>query len=774
MFELSNLNDYEFEILCKDIMNKNLNIKLHTFPRGPDGGVDICDSKSNPKVVIQVKHFTKSSVSTLITELKKEIPKVSKLNPQKYYVCTSLELTRNKKNEIINLFPDYMKDISNVIDKIEIESFLNETSNQDILNKHYKLWLCSSNVISLINNQNVFIDCEMLMQDIEKYTSLFVDTQSYKEARKMLSQGNIIIIVGAPGVGKSIISKMLLLFFADKEYTIRYVTNNNISEIKKVLSQDLLKKEIILLDDFLGQHYLNLKESQPNELKSLISFVENSSNKKLIMNSRITILNEAIQSSNMFKDMMKTKEYKKYLIDLDKMPLIEKAKILYNHIYFNNLPNEYFNNLKLNMNYMRIVKHKNYNPRIIEYATEEYNYIQVVADNYYSYIMIKLNNPEDVWRDEYRNRLEEIDRILLTTLYSLTDFDVETERLEKAFNFRIRTKGNIDKSINNYKDTIIRLTESIIKNIVEKEKIKISVLNPSVNDFLKSEIEKNSSQQIEIIDNSVYFEQIFKVLKSKESIEYLINKIAETDLLKLETIKNSPYFYYLKLIIDNKVLKKEIIQNVKLSVEKACISLSFNSRSQYGELINKALNEEFYEFYDFKYIFEKEEILKNILNNMYLEDVHKIFSIYYERFWKSECNSQIVQVFEAVISDKTLEGAVQEAEDNLNYYTELILKGIDEEVIETYKRNGFDELEDIIWEEVSKNIRFFFNESNISIKDIISVNINQEEIDRRRYYFDISDSIESVLKEDYPDDYNEYDYSDLESEEKYIKEMFER
>lgn len=34
MYNLANLNDYEFEILCKDIMESKLSIQLHRFAKG--------------------------------------------------------------------------------------------------------------------------------------------------------------------------------------------------------------------------------------------------------------------------------------------------------------------------------------------------------------------------------------------------------------------------------------------------------------------------------------------------------------------------------------------------------------------------------------------------------------------------------------------------------------------------------------------------------------------------------------------------------------------
>ena len=45
--------------------------------------------------------------------------------------------------------------------------FLEQEDNIDIVKKNYKLWINSTNVLSLINNKNVFIDCDELVYDIE-------------------------------------------------------------------------------------------------------------------------------------------------------------------------------------------------------------------------------------------------------------------------------------------------------------------------------------------------------------------------------------------------------------------------------------------------------------------------------------------------------------------------------------------------------------------------------------------------------------------------------
>lgn len=372
MYNLKNLNDYEYEVLCLDAMSKMLKKKLYRFARGKDGGIDICDNIDNPKIIIQVKQYSNSKYSNLKSVIKnEEVKKIQRICPDEYYLCTSMELTRENKKELYEILTPYMKEATNIIDGVEMNDFLEQEDNIDIVKKNYKLWINSTNVLSLINNKNVFIDCDELVYDIENHIKSFVETEGYVDAYNKLNKENIIIIIGGPGVGKSTISKMILLKYASDGYKARYTTDNNISNIKNILSMDNDSKEIVLLDDFLGQHYLNLKESEPNELKTLLSFIHRNKNKKLILNSRITILNEAKNRYINFNELIEEYETNTYLINLDNMKKVEKAKILYNHMFFNNIPREHFINIKEDKRYLNIVKHKNYNPRIIEYVTKK-------------------------------------------------------------------------------------------------------------------------------------------------------------------------------------------------------------------------------------------------------------------------------------------------------------------------------------------------------------------------------------------------------------------
>lgn len=770
MFNLENLNDYEFELLCKDIMEMILNKKLYTFPKGRDGGIDICDAKVNPEIIIQAKHYINSKYSDLLSALKNEIPKVKNLSPKEYFICSGLKLTKKQKNEIFELFKEYMDDCSNIIDSIEINDFLSEEKNKEIVNKHFKLWLCSSSVLDLLNSKNVFIDCEELLCDIEVNINLYVQTKSYFEAKKRLLENGVIIITGAPGVGKSTISKMLLLAFANDNYIIRYTTDNDISNIKKIISNDPAKKEIILLDDFLGQHYLKIKDSQPNEIKTLISFIRKNPNKKIILNSRITIIKEATQSYIQFKTLMDENMGNEYLINLDKMDILEKAKILYNHIYFNCLPQKYFAEIKKNKNYLGIIQHKNYNPRIIEYVTKSVNYLEIPVVKYKGYIMSKLDFPEDVWRDEFRNRLDEIDRIFMNTLYSLTNTGVEDKILEKAFNQRVRNSGFMNSSINAFKNTANRLCYSLIKITEERGKIKIHTINPSVNDYLNSEIITNENEQINIMKNAVYIEQIFKVLKDEEPRKILFDLVFTGEILKMPCLYNSQYYYFLRTVIDYKIFDKKISDNFTFSMEH--LSERVTDVDDYSIMIEKMLSADYILFYELENVFldvTKMYYILRAVDYKYLEKISDKHIDEFEYKFSGECQL-ILKVFNEIIVQKISDIAKERVnEDIYGIVSDKCDLFVDEDgdIDKSALRNSVDEqMTENIWEYIESQISCYNRSLKLESR-LFSINEIMENME-------FEDTYDSIMQ-GRSSGYNSEDYrSNLQASYDEIICMFER
>lgn len=157
MLNYENLNDIEFEYLCQDIMQRKLDTKLHRFARGKDGGIDLADNVHSKKIIVQVKHYITSPVSKLLATLKDELRKVENLSPEQYYICCSKKLSPQKIDEIYRLFSKYMNSPSNIITLNEIDDFLNDPKNIEILKKHYKLWIESTGILQEIGNTHIFM-----------------------------------------------------------------------------------------------------------------------------------------------------------------------------------------------------------------------------------------------------------------------------------------------------------------------------------------------------------------------------------------------------------------------------------------------------------------------------------------------------------------------------------------------------------------------------------------------------------------------------------------
>lgn len=765
-FDLETLNDYEFERLCKDILEKKKKMRLHTFSRGKDEGIDISDSEHNPTVIGQVKHYYKSSFSQLLTSLKKEEERIEgNSNLKEYYVFTSQSLTRKNKEDISKMFSKHMKDISFVIDAVDINDFLSKKENSNILNKHYKLWLCASNVLSRIYNQNVFIDCDQLIDEIEKEKKFYVQTNAFREAMNKLNKDSIIIIIGNPGVGKSTLSKMLLLKFADEDYSVRYTTDNDIGNIKNTLSTDPEKKEIVLLDDFLGQHYLKIKENQPNEIKTLISFVRRNKNKKIILNSRITILNEAAQTSIVFNEMMERENIHTYLIDMDKMSNVEKAEILYNHLYFNEIPPEYFAQIRVEKRYYKIVRHKNYNPRIIEYVTKPKNYSQVEPEKYFDYIMKKLDYPEDVWKDEYRNRMCEEDRILVNILYSLTDTKISKVILEKAYNNRVKNE-NINSSNNLFENACTRLTNSLLRNVEDKNVVNISTINPSVNDFLRTNMMSNAVEKEKIIDNAVFIEQILKVSTDNDSKEYVKKKIIDKSILDLQSINNSVEYYFIKLVAEFNICSLEIKNEVQKCFQDMHKFIVYSEKAQYENLLLQIINDGIMEYYNLEPMLQDMKLLNMLIKHVEFNGLRNIFMQLIKKgvVDKNQLKDNIC-ILSGTVIEKIENKARGEVEDYLYDVVNDELNNCEEVDVSTLEESVSEKIEDMLYEEIEDLI--------YDMDELFPVSIDDFDLSYLVGFFDIEGAIKEQIEQM---DYDDFDWDDFDTrtESDAIAEIFER
>ncbi|UQZ81720.1 hypothetical protein SK3146_00876 [Paenibacillus konkukensis] len=607
-------------------MERKISTSLRLFSKGRDGGIDLTDNTYTHNIIVQVKHYIRSSYSNLRTSLRKEIEKVRKLHPNQYYICCGMELTDSNIREIYKMFSDFMTTDKNIVTLNEIDEFLQNQENTDIVRKHHKLWLYSSKILNEIYNQNIFIDCETLLCDINEDSDFFVPTKIYEACVDHLEQNGLLMITGGPGVGKTITSKMLVLYFATQGYRVRYTTNGDIANIKDSLSLEKDQKEIVLLDDCLGQHYFKMKQTQENELLSLIKYIKLSKNKKLILNSRITIFNEAKERSTEFNIFFEQKKIKNHTINMDEITPLEKAKIFYNHLKFKNIPIDYYNSIRENKQYLKIIQHKNYTPRIIEHVTYEHNYLKVQAAMYFNYIFEALTNPNDIWKNEFEQRLQSIDRAFLSTLYSLTDTNVDYDILKKCFYKRLSRMKNIDFTLDNWSLVLSRLNQSIINIIDLKGKKRVGVINPSVNDYLKIVFMNNLLELGEVRNSISYFIQ-FERCYPKEELPHIYHQLIVSEKInEIEFVSMHQKNYFVTAQICQNSIKninyKEIISDY--FNYSYCNSYPTNWLTHF-EIIDTLLNDELYLFYSIELLINKKGNIENLIGHLNLDEL--IFTI---------------------------------------------------------------------------------------------------------------------------------------------------
>ena len=756
MFNYANLNDVEFEGLCKDVMERKLSTNLRLFPKGRDGGIDLTDNTATHNIIVQVKHYIGSKFPSLRNTLKNEIEKVRNLNPKRYYVCCGMQLTDANIREIYDMFSDYMESDKNIITLKEIDEFLQKSENSDVVRKHYKLWLYASNILNEIYNQNIFIDCETLLSDINEDCKFFVQTKIYDQCIEHLDKLGLLMITGGPGVGKTITSKMLVLYFATQGYRVRYTTNGDISDIKKSLSSEKETKEIVLLDDCLGQHYFNMKQSQEIELLSLIKYIKFSKSKKLILNSRITIFNEAKERSIDFNNFFSTKKIKNFTINMDEISDLEKAKIFYNHLKYKEIPIEYYNVIKENKNYLKIVQHRNYTPRIIEHVTHPINYLKVNFSNYFDYIDDNLSNPNDIWKNEFNRRLQDVDRVFLTTLYSLTDTNVEYDVLKKCFNNRLLQMKNVDSTIDNFELVLSRLSESVISIIDNKGIMHIGVINPSVNDYLKIVFEKNKLELNEIRKAICNFNQLERCYSIEELADVYSQLIISKKINEFDFNSENEKIHFITAHICEFNIKSIYYKQIVFNYLDNYYYSYYPQKNwlSHGKVISHLLDEELYSYYSISDFILEEHHIRNLLINLDLDELIETINILNEHYKKINNN---FSWFKSLIKEMMNEAILSYAENiNTSDYCNSYDIGniISENTKVYYYRDGEEEdfdrdaivstLEDKISEDIDEEIQkklLLLDESLTNVLTLpISYSISTNDIENAidSYFKDLS------------------------------------
>lgn len=534
-YTFDNLSPIDFEELCRDLLQKELNVTFESFTEGKDGGIDFRHSSSiGEKIVLQCKRFTKNTFSAFNSELKKELISVKKINPTRYILMTSFGLTPLNEEKILKMFHPYIKNSGDIYGKNDINNLIGRHS--EIEKKHYKLWIESSNILEKFIHKDVINRSGFKFEEIKDKLKIFVMNENYNDAIEILNEHHYCIIAGSPGVGKSTLADMLSYSYIREEFEFCYVLQN-ISEALKVFEDG--KKQVFYFDDFLGANFLEdgLERNEESDLISFLRKIKRTNNKKLILTTREYILTQAKEKYEKLKNS--DIDIVKCTIDMSRYSKKIKAKILYNHLFYSRLPEEYFNNILQNKGYKKIIAHANYNPRLIEFLTDKEKILvdEISAKQYLDYFLKILDNPEKIWESAF-NKIHKYSQYFLYTL-SLAYHEIFMDDLEKAFLSIYENESkirNFEANINAFKSALKELEGNFIKIEYDGKHHIVSFQNPSIKDFLIGVIQKDTKLIEMLLKNIIYFDHFFNLFTYETSKYFNKVKIDER-LLDLFSIK---------------------------------------------------------------------------------------------------------------------------------------------------------------------------------------------------------------------------------------------
>lgn len=506
-YDFKTLSSYDFEILVRDLLQKELGLTFESFISGKDKGIDLRYSKNNENsIIVQCKHYANSKFSDLKSTAAKELEKVKLLKCERYILVTSMGLNPGQKKELIDILAPYCNGTSDIYDMELLNNLI--TKYPEVEKSNFKLWITSVAVLERLIHSGLYNRTQFELEKISEKSKYYVVNKSYDKAFSLLQEFNYCIISGIPGIGKTTLAEILLLTYMEKGYHI-YKIQNNIKEAYELYNSE--EKQLFYYDDFLGQTTLQEKFSK-NEDADLVDFIKsiaNKKNKKFILTTREYILNQAKKDYE--KLFLSKIDVNKCVISIEDYTRIDRANILYNHIYFSDLPYEIKENILSEQNYLRILDHKNYNPRIIESLT--INYSNSLNENYVEHFIEILDNPEELWKHPFENQIGCNSQDLLMILVFLNG-NVDEDSLEEAF-WKYRknklTKYGTNISERDFNNALKELDGTFISSErdIRNSNINIKFNNPSIRDFLEVYIIKSINYEIVLfLESFIYFKQI--------------------------------------------------------------------------------------------------------------------------------------------------------------------------------------------------------------------------------------------------------------------------
>ena len=501
------LSDHDFELLIADLLTADEGHRYEAFTRGADGGIDLRHMDGDGLTVVQCKHMLSSSISQLKAAAKKEKARVDALDPRpaRYRFVTSRGLSPNNKTELRILLSPWIVADDDILGADDLEGLLN--SHPSVERAHIKLWLGSAPQLDERIHASTWARSRQLRTEISAYLPRYVENDSFTRARKQLREERVLVVSGPPGIGKTTLARMLMADASLDRYEPIEVTSDIEEAFAVVNDHD---NRIFYYDDFLGSTFLQdrLAKNEDKRLSAFMRRCAGGNRNLLILTTREHILQQAV---SWYEELERSGlPLRKFLLELSSYSRYDRARIFYNHIWFSQKLNaEAKRALLADHNYLSIIDHPNYSPRLIEYITglASRDLDAGIQGDYVGFATGILDNPELIWEHAFTKQLDSDSQAVLVCAATVGG-QVEVGDLQAAFS-ALRTVQGVSRVTHRaFLDALRVLDDSFLTATEREDRTFVGLANPSVGDFVAAWLCKNADEAIDAIRAVAHFEQL--------------------------------------------------------------------------------------------------------------------------------------------------------------------------------------------------------------------------------------------------------------------------
>jgi hypothetical protein len=419
-YDFTTLSPDDFEALVADLLSRAWGCRLEVFKIGRDQGIDLRHSRiseGEASTIVQCKRYAPSKYKQLLSSLKQERAKLERLQVNRYVVATSVGLSPANKDSILATLAPWCRDTSDILGSDDLNALLREFPQ--IITAHFKLWISSTAVLERVLHARIFAITEATIEATKRNLSRLVVHDGLARALELLHASHHVLIVGNPGIGKTTLARMLMCHYMNEGFEPICISSSIDDAWTLVHNQHASpRKLLIFYDDFLGRLRFDSDRFGKNEdhlLMELVDKAARSSNLRIILTTREYILADAKRVHGAFDT--RAEELLKCVLSLEDYTKAHRAKILFNHLYFSDLPEHRLSNIVKNGTYRKIVENVNFNPRVVESISKDANTRALSNGDFNAYIEQEFKNPAKLWDHPFRRDISDIARQLLAVLW---------------------------------------------------------------------------------------------------------------------------------------------------------------------------------------------------------------------------------------------------------------------------------------------------------------------------------------------------------------------